>query len=92
MPRLLQSEKDDKPYRKPEKLVETLMKLFDGNDKLKPSEMRDKMSKMIDPDDGGLMFCPSKALTNGLLLNEDIILQFITKASQERKNNNSYDN
>ena len=34
-----------------------------------------------------LLFCPSKEKTNGRLLSEDMIQQFITKMTQEKKRN-----
>ena len=79
--------KDEAAYRKPAKLTEVLTMLFNEDNKLKASVMRQRMSKMIDPVDGGLLFCPSKEKTNGRLLSEDTIQQFITRMAQEKKKN-----
>jgi hypothetical protein len=47
--------------------------------------MRDAMAIMEDPEDGGLMFCPSKARTNGILLSEETIQSFISSEAQTKK-------
>ena len=47
--------------------------------------MRTKMAIMIDPEDDDLILCPLKATTNGILLLEDIIQQYITRKAQEKK-------
>ena len=65
------------------------IQIFSYNDKLKACKMRKKMKAMTDEMDGGLLFCPSKAKSNGILLSEDAIQQFITRATQDKKKNES---
>lgn len=72
-------------YKKPQKLIDVLSDLFKERPKLKATEMRKRMENMIDREDGGYMFCPSKALTNGILLPVDQIDQFIKRESQKKK-------
>ena len=43
------------------------------------------MEGMIDPVDGGLLFCHSKSNTNGKLLSEDTTQQWINSETQRRK-------
>ena len=61
--------KDDMvSYRKPAKLVKVLLELFnESQPKIDEYQMREKMSKMIDPEDGGLMFCYAKTGTPTLV-------------------------
>ena len=79
--------KDITPYQKPDCLTEVLKDLYfnDGGPKLNAKQMRKKMEELVDDFDGGLMFCPSKASVNGILLSEDIIQQFIRAESQKKK-------
>ena len=72
-------------YKKPKVLVDFLMDLFKVTPKLRAKEMRDIMAKAIDPEDGGLLFCPSKADTKGILLSEDTIQQFIGTQAKTKK-------
>ena len=72
-------------YKKPKVLVDFLMDLFKVTPKLRAKEMRDIMAKAIDPEDGGLLFCPSKADTKGILLSEDTIQQFISTQAKNKK-------
>jgi hypothetical protein len=55
----------DEKYHKPERLVKEMLRLYKigqdgGAPKLKPKEIRNILSKMVDPTDGGLLFCYSK--------------------------------
>jgi hypothetical protein len=72
-------------YRKPKRLLQELKTLFDIEPKLRPHEMKERMAAMIDPADGGLFFCYSKRDTNGMLLSEDTIAQWISSETQKRK-------
>ena len=55
---------DTVAYRKPKKLAKVLLDLFkESQPKLDEYQMREKMSKMIDPVDRGLMFCYAKTGT-----------------------------
>jgi hypothetical protein len=72
-------------YRKPKRLLQELKTLFDIEPKLRPHEMKERMAAMIDPADGGLFFCYSKRDTNGMLLSEDTLSQWISSETQKRK-------
>ena len=73
-------------YRKPKRLLQELKTLFDIEPKLRPHEMKERMAAMIDPAaDGGLYLCYSKRETNGMLLSEDTIIQWIGSETQKRK-------
>jgi hypothetical protein len=47
-------------YHKPTRLKEELDRLFDVRPKLSPEQAKEELKKMIDPADGGLMFCWKK--------------------------------
>jgi hypothetical protein len=72
-------------YRKPPLLTDTLQELYALEPKLRALEMRELMKAMRDPADGGLLFCFAKARTNGQLLTEDTIQQWITSRTQNEK-------
>ncbi len=50
--------------------------------------MHERMAVMIDREDGGLLFCPSKAKTSGILMPIDMIQQWITSQTQKKKRAN----
>ena len=77
--------KGNTSYKKPAKLTEVLTELYNRKPKLKANEMKRIMENMIDPEDGGYMFCISKSFTTGMLLSENVIQQFINSMTQKKK-------
>ena len=72
-------------YTKPKKLIEALKMLYNVKPQLRASQFRDRLSKMRDPDDGGLLFCWAKRNTSGMLLTEDQIQGWINTETQKEK-------
>jgi hypothetical protein len=80
--------RDGQAHSKPKILIHELDRLHAIEPKLKAVEMHEWMATMVDPEDGGLMFCPSKAKTSGVLMPVDMIQQWITSQTQKKKKAN----
>lgn len=65
-----------------------LLRCFGAKDKLNPSQTMEKMKTEIDPADGGLMFCSSKAhlQINGSVLTEEQIASWQSQEVKKRDN------
>ena len=72
------------PYKKPEKLKDVLVQLFNSDVKMNAKVMREAMKNMRD-NNGGLLFCYKKRCTNGLLLTEGQITSWISTRTQDQK-------
>ena len=72
------------PYKKPDKLKDVLVHLFNSDVKMNAKAMREAMKNMRD-DNGGLLFCYKKRRTNGLLLTEGQITSWVSTRTQEQK-------